>query len=87
MGQLLFKVSGGDPKSPYLYGGLSLYGASAFLWIYSLKYLPLSKVYPFTFLTFAFVLLISYFLLGEKISLLNMVGVFLIVVGVVLTSL
>ncbi len=83
-GQVLFKLSGGNFRSFYLYLGFILYGISAFLWVYALKFLPLSKVYPFTFLTFALVLLFSYLLFGDKLSFINIIGIFLIVLGVFL---
>ncbi len=80
-------MSGAKITSPLLYAGFLLYGFSAFLWIYSLKFLPLSKVYPFTFLTFALVLVLSYVIFGERLSPINFVGIALIVVGVYLTVL
>jgi len=85
LGQVFFKMAQGSFLSPFLYLGLFLYGFSTLLWVYSLKFLPLSKVYPFTFLTFALVLVLSYFLFNERLSPVNFVGIFLIVVGVVLT--
>ncbi len=84
LGQVLFKLSGGNFRSFYLYLGFILYGVSALLWVYSLKFLPLSKVYPFTFLTFAFVLLFSYFLFDDKLSFINIIGIFFIILGVFL---
>ncbi len=86
-GQVFFKMSGARLTSPLLYLGFILYGFSAFLWIYALKYLPLSRVYPFTFLTFALVLVLSYLIFGERLSPINFVGIALIVVGVYLTVL
>ncbi len=87
MGQVFFKMSQGSLASPLLYLGFLLYGFSAFLWIYSLKFLPLSKVYPFTFLTFALVLVLSYLIFNERLSPINFLGIALIVVGVYLTVL
>ncbi len=78
-------MSGASVKNPLLWAGFVLYGFSAFLWIYALKFLPLSKVYPFTFLTFALVLILSGIVFGERLSPLNYLGVALIVIGVYLT--
>ena len=80
-------MSGARLTSPLLYLGFILYGFSAFLWIYALKYLPLSRVYPFTFLTFVLVLVLSYLIFGERLSPINFVGIALIVIGVYLTVL
>jgi len=85
LGQAFFKLARGNILNFYLYLGLIMYAISTLMWVYTLKYLPLSKVYPFTFLTFAFVLLISVFFFKEEISLLNLFGILLIVMGVVLS--
>ncbi len=87
LGQVLFKLSKANLKSFSLYAGFILYGISSLFWVYSLKFLPLSKVYPFTFLTYALVLIFSYLIFNERLSLINFLGVLLIVVGVFLTFL
>lgn len=80
-------MSQGSFLSPFFYAGLSLYGISTLLWVYALKSLPLSKVYPFTFLTFSLVLVFSHLLFDERLSFVNITGVVLIVIGVVLAIL
>ena len=59
---------------------------SAVLWVYVLKYLPLSRVYPFTFITFALVMLLSAFALREKVGIPQFVGALLIIGGVILMT-
>ncbi len=85
LGQVFFKLAKGNFFSFHLLLGLFMYTLSTALWVYSLKYLPLSKVYPFTFLTFAFVLVLSHFLFGERISLINIAGALLIIIGIFLS--
>ena len=51
-----------------LVAGLALYGASTLLWIVALSRLPLSRVYPFTVLTFVLVYVLSYLCLDESLS-------------------
>ena len=87
LGQVFFKMSQGSFLSLFFFSGLFLYGLSTLLWVYALKFLPLSKVYPFTFLTFALVLILSYVLFNERLSLINLTGVVLIVIGVILAVL
>ena len=85
-GQLFLKLSKADITSPYLYAGFLLYGLSAILWVYVLKFLPLSKVYPFTFVTFALVMILSALVLREKFGVLQFVGAVLIIGGVMLMA-
>ncbi len=84
-GQVFFKLAKGNIFNPFVVVGLLMYAISTLLWIYALKYLPLSKVYPFTFLTFGLVLLLSYLIFNERLNLLNMLGVILILIGVYLS--
>ena len=66
--------------------GLLLYVISFSLWFVALSKKDLNFVYPFTGLTFAFVLLMSYFILGEKISGNVILGSALIVTGILFLS-
>jgi len=84
--QLMFKISMAHKTiyesilSPYLYLGLILYGIATFFFIISLRNEYLSKTYPIVSLSLVWVYLISYFILGETIKILNIMG-FLLVVG------
>lgn len=70
----------------YIDVGFLLYVISFSLWFVALSKKDLNFVYPFTGLTFAFVLLMSYFILGEKISGNIILGSSLIVLGILLLS-
>lgn len=66
----------------YVFVGLSLYGLGSVLWIFAMSREPLSVVYPFTALSFVLVLLGAVLFQGERPSLLNLVGVVIVLVGI-----
>jgi drug/metabolite transporter (DMT)-like permease len=61
--------------------GLGCYALGTALWLLALARLPLSKVYPFTILTFVLVYIASVHMLGERISATLAVGVVLVFSG------
>src|SRR5262245_51889401 len=73
-GQVLLKLGAAGAVQPldYLNGrlalGFLLYGAGAIFWVVALSRLPLSRVYPFTILTFVLVYFCSVILLGERMT-------------------
>ncbi|MFH1386481.1 MAG: hypothetical protein ABIH50_02325 [bacterium] len=69
-------------KNPYLLIGTGLLAASFFLWLVILSWFKLSLVFPLTALTYLFVALLSYFMLGEKLFLQNYAGIFFIALGI-----
>ena len=69
-----------------LFIGLFLYGTSALLLIYALKFGDLNALYPLISLTFVWVTLISIFLLGEKLYFNQLLGTTSILTGVFLIS-
>ena len=62
------------------------YVTSTGLWVWALRYVELSKAYPYFALAFVFVPLAAAFVYGEALSLRYAMGVALIIAGVVLTS-
>jgi drug/metabolite transporter (DMT)-like permease len=66
--------------------GLVLYGAGALLLIVALKFGDLSVIYPIVSLTFIWVMFISVWFLGEKITNFKIGAVIFIVFGVVLIA-
>lgn len=64
----------------FMLGG-SLYLGGAIVNIILLRYLPYTILYPITSFTYVWTLLISYFLLSEKITLRKALGVVLIICG------
>ncbi len=84
-------VAGGElfrsiALSPYVIGGLALYGVGAVLWLMVLSKAPLSMAYPLVSLGFIFVALLSWSVLGETLPLGRIVGIGLILAGVVLVG-
>lgn len=69
-------------KSPYILLGAGFMAASFILWLFILSWFKLSLVFPLTALTYIFVVLLSYFMLGEKLLLQNYAGIILIAFGI-----
>lgn len=69
-----------------LYIGGFLYLGSAILNIWILRYLDYSVVLPLTSLTYIWTMLLSNYILKEKISSKKIIGVFMILVGAVCVS-
>lgn len=88
-GGFFFKKVSADFKIPgillnkNLYIGGILYVGGALLNIYVLKFLDYSMVLPLTSLTYIWTMIVSYTLLGEKITPKKMAGVTLIVIGAI----
>lgn len=69
-----------------VWGGLSLFVASASVWLIVLSRASLSFAYPFASLTYVLILVFDRFVLNESISLLRYGGVACIIAGLVLIS-
>jgi drug/metabolite transporter (DMT)-like permease len=72
-----------DFANPRIVVGLGCYALGTALWLLALARLPLSKVYPFTMLTFVLVYAAAIYVLGEKVSVALAVGVLLVFSGLV----
>ena len=92
LGQLLFKVASQRLEAagrdlymvlfdPVMILALGIYGGATLIWIYLLKFVPLSYAYSFMALTFLAVPILSIFFLGETLSLKYWVGTALIIAG------
>ena len=78
---VLSKVFSQLLTSPILWLGLLCYGASTVLWLMALSMTQLNKLYPFTALTFALVMILSGVVLKEPLTWVSMVGFAVIVIG------
>jgi drug/metabolite transporter (DMT)-like permease len=67
-------------------GGLSLYGIGTVLWLGVLSRTEVSQAYPFVGLGFVLTALIGYFLFGDALGPLRVVGIALVVAGIFLIS-
>jgi drug/metabolite transporter (DMT)-like permease len=70
-------------SSPNLYIGSIFYVLGAVFTIYVLKYKPISVVMPLTSITYIWTLIISRFLLHEKITRFKLVGIIFIIIGAI----
>jgi drug/metabolite transporter (DMT)-like permease len=92
-GQVFLKLgaTGASSLADYLNfrlgAGFCMYAVGSVLWIMALSKLPLSKVYPFTVLTFVIVYLASFALLGERITGTVLLGATLVLAGLIVISL
>ncbi|WP_210527313.1 EamA family transporter [Rubellimicrobium arenae] len=66
--------------------GFGLYAASAIIWVYVLSRIELSVAYPMVGLGFAVVLMLSVTVLGETVSLSQLAGCALIVLGILFVT-
>jgi drug/metabolite transporter (DMT)-like permease len=61
--------------------GVSFYGLSIIIVLVAMKYLEYTIVIPLTSLTYVFSMFISHKYLGEKISIVNIIGIFIIFIA------
>ncbi len=95
IGQMLLKkgaISNTDIltilRNYFIWIGLFCYFIGALLWIAALSKMKLSYVYPFTFLTYAMVMVGAHFLFGERINIINLlIGSVLIISGIIIINL
>lgn len=69
-----------------LFFAVSLYALTMLLWIFILTRLPLNVAYPFSLVGSALVIVMSYLVLGETMSSKQIVGLFVIVIGLVIAN-
>jgi len=66
--------------------GFALYAVGSVVWVIALSKLPLSRVYPFTMLTFVLVYVASFAILGERITGQVLAGALLVLAGLALIA-
>ena len=79
-GQLLVKAA----TSPWVIGGLAVFGVSALAWLTTLSRVPLSVAYPFNALGLLIVIGSSVVILHERVTPLAWLGAFFVVGGLIL---
>ena len=70
--------------SPWVVGGLAIFGVSAVAWMLTLSRIPLSLAYPFNALGYIGILTASVLFLHERTNVLTWLGTFLVAGGLVL---
>lgn len=71
---------------PRILAGVACYAVSLVVWILALAKTPVSVAYPMTSLGFALNALLAWWLLGESLATLKLVGIGFIIVGVILVA-
>ncbi len=72
--------------SPLVWVGLSVYGASAMVWLYVLAKVDVGIAYPFVGLGFVLTMILGWVLFGEDLSVMRLLGALLIVIGVIVLA-
>ncbi|MFH2033766.1 MAG: EamA family transporter, partial [Candidatus Margulisiibacteriota bacterium] len=67
---------------PLIIVGTLMMLATYFVWIFILSWFDLGMAFPLTALTYVFVAVLAFVLLGERMTLQNYAGIFLIAGGV-----
>lgn len=71
---------------PRVLGGAACYAVSLLFWVFALSKTPVSVAYPMVSLGFALNALLAWWLLGESLATLKLVGIGFIIVGVILVA-
>lgn len=99
IGQVLFKLGAGrlsgerlpdflvqTATSPLIIGACVLYALTILLWVWILRQVPLSRVYPFTALAYILTPLFGWLFFQEKITLQFFLGSVLLLGGILLCA-
>jgi multidrug transporter EmrE-like cation transporter len=70
--------------NPFVFWGLAIYLAGTVFWLAALSRVDLSYAYPFASLSYVIMLVASWLLFNETISLNRLIGTFVIGIGVLL---
>ncbi|MBN1284723.1 MAG: EamA family transporter [Anaerolineae bacterium] len=73
--------------SPWVVGGLFVYGCGVIFWLLALSRLEVSYVYPFASLSYIGIIIGSYLLFKERINRMRLIGIIIVIVGVIVSSL
>lgn len=71
---------------PFIFSSFFSAFLASLFWMAALKEFELSKAYPMMSLSFIFVLILSFFFLGETMSFQKIAGTILVLVGIFLIS-
>lgn len=81
-GQLFWKLSQSSNRLINIAIGFLLYGLGALLMIIAFKHGELSVLYPIMCVSYIFALINGYVFLQETISISNLIGIMIIIIGV-----
>lgn len=99
IGQLFFKqaavfVNGNEKLNlitrylfnPWFYAAIFFFATATFTWVQILTKMKISIAYPILSISYILTALGAYYFFGEKLSSINIAGIFIIMVGVSLIS-
>jgi len=72
--------------NPWFYGAIFFFGLSTLLWVYILTMMKISVAYPILSISYILTAVGAFYFFGERLSLINIIGIFLIMCGVSLVS-
>ncbi|MBI5667355.1 MAG: multidrug resistance protein [Chloroflexi bacterium] len=81
-GKILLRIA----TSPWVIGGLAVYGTGVMFWLLALSHLELSYVYPFASLSYIGIIIGSYLIFKERLNAMRLFGIAVIIAGVLITS-
>ena len=73
-------------RSPWVIGGLVVYGTGVIFWLLALSSFPISYIYPFASLSYIGIIVGSYFIFKEPMNRLRLMGIAMIIIGVLVSS-
>lgn len=71
---------------PFVFAGLVAYVVSAALWLVVLSQMPVSVAYPMLSIGYILNAVAAYYLFGESLTVLKLVGIGIIIIGVVIVA-
>lgn len=73
-------------KSPWFWGGTTLYVSTFVLWLYILSKMPFSIAYPFQSISYVLGIVFAFFFFKEAVSVTQWIGAIVIMIGVYLIA-
>jgi drug/metabolite transporter (DMT)-like permease len=82
LGSLIFRLA----TNPLVVGGLMIYVVGTLFWLLALSRVDLSFAYPFASMSYILMLLASWLLLNENLTVMRVSGSLVVLLGVLLIS-
>jgi len=72
--------------SPWVMGGLVIYGLGVIFWLMAMSRFEISYIYPFASLSYVGIVIGSYLVFRERLTRMRLLGIAIIILGVIITS-
>jgi uncharacterized membrane protein len=73
-------------SNSWLYAGLFVFGVATLIWIKAMSLGKLSALYPIQSSAYILVAIAAFYIFGERLSLINVIGMLVIIAGVFLVA-